>query len=82
METKSVMTLEEWCIEAAISMNNTLGGDMYVTGTPKHIQFVNWEDVNKGGMSARTGWYPEKIMKVTIEWVAESEADPKNFEAA
>ena len=64
------------CIEAAITMNNTLG-DMYNIETPKHIQFVSWEDVR-----VRTAWYPKKIMKVTIEWVDESEADPKNFETA
>jgi hypothetical protein len=80
MSVKSKLSLNDLCIEAAIVMNNELGGDMYAARTPKHTQFVNWEDVDEGGVSARTGWYPGKVMKVIIEWVDESEADPKNFE--
>jgi len=75
--------MNQLCIEAAIAMNRELRPAMDAIGTPKHVQFVSWEDVLIGetGM-ARMGWYPEKLVKVTIEWVDESEADPKNFEAA
>lgn len=71
---KKFEDMNQLCIEAAIAMNNE--------GVSRHVQYVSYEDVVIGetGM-ARTGWYPEKLIQVTIEWVDESEAS-KSMKAA
>jgi hypothetical protein len=71
---KKFEDMNQLCIEAAIAMNNEK--------VSRHIKYVSWEDtlIGETGM-ARTGWYPEKLIKVTIEWVNESEAS-KGVEAA
>ena len=43
----------------------------------RHVSFISTEDDISFGLKEGG-----KIPKVTIEWVDESEADPKNFEAA
>ena len=69
------LDLNQLCIEAAIEMQHA--------NISRHLQFVNWQDADTGADNERLrcGWHPEKLMKVTIEWVDENEADPKNFEA-
>lgn len=65
---KSLASLGALCISASRAML-----DNHIT---KHVQFVSGDD-----LSAQQ-WDGNKLVKVTIEWVDESEADQKNFEAA
>ena len=67
------ISLHELCVAAV--------NKMIEDEVSRHVSFISEEDDLRFRLEELQLEYCGKIPKVTIEWVDESEADPKNFES-